>query len=138
MTRSGNRTCLLVSIINGGKGRRSRNEIDETNWFVDESETLVDTTEVRPPLTTLNGHCFLSIESMQQFLHTDISCIKCNEKFRSQSYTNGSYKQAIADLQMYFCKESNTKNSLKKTMHSLKFPHPLTLLMVNLLYRIHS
>ena len=113
MTRSGNRTCLLVSIINGGKGRRSRNEIDETNWFVDESETLVDTTEVRPPLTTLNGHFFLSIESMQQFLHTDISCIKCNEKFRSQSYTNGSYKQAIADLQICFCKESNTKNSLK-------------------------
>ena len=84
MTRSGNRTCLLASIINGGKGRHNRNEIDITNWFVDESETLVDKTEVRPPLTTLNGHRFLSIESMQQFLQTGNSCIKCNEKFRSQ------------------------------------------------------
>ena len=82
MTRSGNRTRLLASIINGGKGRRSRNETDETNWF-DESETLADTTEVRPPLTTLNGHRLLSIESLQQFVQTDISCSKCNEKLNA-------------------------------------------------------
>ena len=111
MTRSGNRTRLLASIISGGKGCRSRNETDETNWF-DEWETLADTTEVRPPLTTLNGHRLLSIESLQQFLQTDITCSKSNEKLRSLSYTNG-YKQGIADLQTYLCKESNTKKLFK-------------------------
>ena len=98
-----NRTRLPALIANGGnKGRRSRNETDETNWF-DKSETLADTTEVRPPLTTLNGHRLLSLESLQQFLQTDITCSKCNEKLRSQSYT-----KMVTDLQTYLCKESNT------------------------------
>ena len=70
---------------------------------------MANETEVRPPLTTLYGHRLLSIESLQQFLQTDISCRKCNEKLRSQ-WHNNSYKQAIKDLQTYLYKESNTKN----------------------------
>ena len=111
MTRSGNQTRLLASIMNGGMGRCTVIDVpDETNWF-DEPKRLADTTEVRPPLvTTLHGYCLLSIESLQQFLQTDITCsTKCNDKLRLQSYNNG-YKQAIKDLQMYLCKESNSKN----------------------------
>ena len=53
MTRSGNRTCLLASIINGGKRRRSRNEtVDETNWF-DEAEKIAPP----PQPISLNGYC---------------------------------------------------------------------------------
>ena len=52
MTRSGNRTCLLASIINGGKRRRSRNEtVDETNWF-DEAEKIAPP----PQPISLNGY----------------------------------------------------------------------------------
>ena len=83
MTRSGNQTRLLASIMNGGKRRRTVKDVpDETNWF-DEPKKLADTTEVRPPLTTLNGHRLLSIESLQQFVQTDISCSKCNEKLNA-------------------------------------------------------
>jgi hypothetical protein len=95
--------------MNGGMGRCTVKDVpDETNWF-DEPKRLADTTEVRPPLTKLHGHRLLSIESLQQFLQTDITCSKWNEKLRLQSYNNG-YKQAIKDLQMYLCKESNSKN----------------------------
>ena len=140
MTRSGNQTRLLASIMNGGMRRRTVKDVpDETNWF-DEPKKLADTTEVRPPLATLHGHCLLSIESLQQFLQTDISCSKCNEKLRSQWHNNG-YKQAIKDLQTYPCKESNLKKSINDTKCNAfleRTPRSLTLLIINLLDRIHG
>ena len=62
-----------------------------------------------PPPITLNGHCLLSIHSLQQFPQTNSSCVKCNQKLRSQSYENG-YKQGMADLQTYLCQQSHVKN----------------------------
>ena len=57
----GSGTYLHSSIANGGKGCCTLEDVsDETNWF-DKPKTLSDTTEVKPPLMMLNGHCLLSI-----------------------------------------------------------------------------